>query len=81
MKTLKKMTLKDYPEGLLLSDKEQKLVLGGTSGNQKCNVSTTCENGTTLEIKDCIGNCYSDTGKSVSCVGTTQTLTKTCVAE
>lgn len=81
MKTLKKVTLKDCPDHSLLSDEEQKFVLGGMTTARKCNVSTTCDDGTELEITDCIGNCYSESGISVSCVSATQTLTKSCTIE
>ena len=76
MKQLKKMALK---EAAVLTDSEKKMVLGGNSESETCNISTTCSNGTTISIYYCNGNCSSDTGKSVTCRGTSNQIIKQCL--
>lgn len=75
MKQLKKMALK---EAEVLTDNEKKMVLGSNVENKTCNVSTTCEDGTTITIYDCKGLCSSRPGEFVQCTGQSQTLTKSC---
>ncbi len=68
-----------------MTDNAMKKVVGGFGSNftpepvttEATSCSTTCENGTFLEITDCIGECTA-TATSVSCEGKTQTLTKSC---
>lgn len=76
MKQLKKMALK---EAEVLTDKEKKMVLGGNTEAETCNISTTCPNGTTVSIYYCTGSCSSVTGKSVTCRGTDQQIIKECL--
>lgn len=73
MKQLKKMALK---EAEVLTENEEKMVLGGNIENKTCNVSTTCEDGTTIAIYDCKGLCSSQPREFVECIGQSQTLTK-----
>ena len=55
---------------------KMKMVLGGNIENKTCNVSTTCEDGTTIAIYDCKGLCSSQPREFVECIGQSQTLTK-----
>ena len=80
MKKLEKIKLQN---AVVLENSEMKAIYGGSgseggSGVATCDVSTTCPDGSKLEITDCIGECYSESGVSVECVGKTKTLTKTC---
>lgn len=90
MKKLSKLNLKDFRE---MSDSEMKNVIGGyldpwdgggtgniEGGGSGTNCSTECSDGTTVEIKNCIGDCTAVDGKSVTCTGSTsgKTVTKTC---
>ena len=52
-----------------------KRVLGG-SGYTNC--STTCSDGTVLEITDCNGRCIAEDGVAVTCEGNSYNLTKSC---
>ena len=74
MKKLKKMKLSQSAE--LMNDKEMRMIMGGYSASTDC--STTCPNGDTISITDCNGSCTATDGVSVKCVGSTQTLEKSC---
>lgn len=78
MKKLSKIKLHEVP---VLSENEMKMIFGGSgnmssSGSTDC--STTCDNGDTIEIKNCNGTCTADDGRWVECEGATQTLKKSC---
>lgn len=72
---MKKLSKIKLHEAAVLSDKEMKMVFGG-SGVTNC--STTCPSGDTIEITNCNGTCTADDGRSVTCKGSTQTLIKSC---
>lgn len=74
MKKLSKLKLKEFHE---MSDSEMKSIVGGGNG-RATNCSTTCADGTTIQITNCIGDCTSVNASSVTCKGTSNTLTKTC---
>jgi natural product precursor len=92
MKKLSKLKLKEFRE---MSDFEMKQVLGGSgdfegggtgnlegggSGVEATSCSTTCSNGSTVAIDNCIGTCSAIDGVSVTCTGsvTGEELTKKC---
>lgn len=80
MKKLNKINLQN---SVVLKDSEMKAIYGGSgssggSGVNTCDVYTTCPDGTELSITNCIGDCSSQSGVSVTCKGKTQTLTKSC---
>jgi hypothetical protein len=83
MKNLSKIKLHD---ATVLNDSEMKIVLGGSGsesggmgGSGATDCSTTCSDGSTIEIKSCIGDCIAIDGKSVTCSGSSAKLTKNCV--
>lgn len=75
MKRLSKLKLHEVVK---LSDSEMKSIRGGYYSVDASNCSTTCPDGTVLEITNCNGTCTADKNYSVTCKGATQTLTKTC---
>ena len=93
MKKLSKLKLKEFRE---MNDSEMKNVVvgyldpwdgggtgnleGGGSGVEATSCSTTCSNGTTVAIDNCIGTCSAIDGVSVTCTGsvTGEELTKKC---
>ena len=74
MKQLKKMALKEAE--VFDGKRKRKWYLVVILKIKTCNVSTTCEDGTTIAIYDCKGLCSSQPREFVECIGQSQTLTK-----
>jgi hypothetical protein len=77
VKQMKKIKSQSFSLGNAqgLSRQQMKNVMGGAALTTTC--STTC-GGYTLSITNCNGDCLSQNGKSVTCQGGTNTLTKNC---
>lgn len=76
MKKLQKLKLHNVA---VMNETEMKNIVGGYSyGIEATSCSTTCYDGHTIEITDCIGTCTAADEKHVTCKGKTTEITKYC---